>query len=68
MRIVKGQDPENPNPEWVRLHSIWLSEKKPGHVSWRGTQWKVLTPSDDEVIFVREGGFDSSYASTSGEI
>lgn len=51
---------------WESLYREWLSQKKPGYLSLlNGTVYRVLQPSDDDVKFLRRGGFDDMYGSQS---
>jgi len=59
---------EEENPQlWEKLKQLWLEEKKRGYVVGPGgVNYKVLTPSDDVVIFVPQSGIDGKYSETSG--
>jgi hypothetical protein len=50
--------------KWEKLHAIWREDgRKAGYVVDGGESYRVLTPSDNEVIFVKQSGMDGQYGS-----
>lgn len=56
---------EEGNPLWAKLLALWMEDgREAGWVTLGGQQFKVLRPSDEEIKFVLESGFDGQYGST----
>lgn len=53
------------NPLWEVLYKIWLEQRKPGYVNLGETLYKVLRPSDENVIFHSCGSPEMLYESRS---
>jgi len=61
MTVIEDKE----SPVWQKLYKAWEAEGRPGVVMLGGTQYKVLRPSDDDIKFVPQGGFDTMYGSQS---
>lgn len=54
------------DPRWQSLYEKWDEERQPGYVTGAGgVTFRVLTPSDDTVIFVPMENINDLYNSTS---
>ncbi len=53
------------NPLWEVLYKVWLEQRKPGYVNQGEVLYRVLTPGDDVVLFVSQGGPEMLYESRS---
>lgn len=51
------------DPEYDKLLKAWEQAKKAVNFQVGARQYQAITPSDDEVVFILQSGFDDYYGS-----